>query len=275
LSSILFSRRFEQSAALPLATAILQTKPNTMSRTFLYRSLLPIVATGLIVFSSCEKSDVSADKNLLAGEISGAQGEKAARAFKADTKTRYRFAPILGPAIPVVVDGVTYDGTAYVPGDGVGNATHMGLVTTYFNQLSYIPQGANPVTTPPAGSVAAPVAAVPSYPFFLPPPPPGQPIDFSRLAGLITSLPIPSDIDGLVINTMFVNDKNEAVFGAYVGSSFIRPESPTRFVFGGKGRFMGGTGKFTGATGEFDYLGYFNPQNQDDAEYSVDGWIKY
>jgi hypothetical protein len=38
---------------------------------------------------------------------------------------------------------------------------------------------------------------------------------------------------------------------------------------------MGGTGKFTGATGEFDYLGYFNPQNQDDAGYTVDGWIKY
>jgi hypothetical protein len=270
-----FNRRFEQSAALPAAPAIIQNKLKTMSRTFLHKSLLPIITVGLITFASCEKSDVSADKELLAAEVGQAKGEKAARAFKANTKTRYRFAPILGPAIPVVVDGVTYDGTAYVPGDGLGNATHMGRVTTYFNQLSYVPQGADPVTTPPAGSVAAPVADVPSYPFFLPPPPPGQPIDFTRLAGLVTSLPIPSEIDGLVINTMFVNDKNEAVFGAYVGSNFIRPESPTRFVFGGKGRFMGGTGKFTGASGEFDYLGYFNPQNQDDAEYTVDGWIKY
>lgn len=250
--------------------------PNTkiMKRVIATRGIFALFITAMAC-TSCQKQELSADSALLADGISQAKGEKSARAFKAWTKTRYRFAPILGPAIPIVINGVNYDGTAHVPGDGVGNATHMGNVTTYYNQLSYVPQGADPVTTPPAGSVAAPVSDVPSYPFFLPPPPPAQPIDFSRLAGLITSLPIPPSIDGLLINTMFVNDKNEAVFGAYVGSSFIRPESPTRFVFGGKGRFMGGTGRFAGATGEFDYLGYFNPQNQDDAEYTVDGWIRY
>jgi hypothetical protein len=254
---------------------ITHPKQVNMKRSFIYRAAIPMAAIILSVLASCEKSDVSADRQFLAGDIAQAKGEKSARAFKANTRTRYRFAPILGPAIPVVVDGVTYDGTAYVPGDGTGNATHMGNVTTYFNQLSYVAQGANPVTTPPAGSVAASISDIPSYPFFLPPPPPAQAIDFTQLAGLITSLPIPAEVDGLKVNTMFVNDKNEAVFGAYVGNSFIRPESPTRFVFGGKGRWVGGTGRFADANGEFDYLGYFNPQNQDDAGYTVDGWIKY
>jgi hypothetical protein len=254
------------------AAAILQTKPNAMSRTFLYRSLLPIVTAGLIVFSACEKSDVSADKQILAGEISKAQGEKAARAFKATTKTRYRISPVLGPEIPVTIDGVSYEGTIYFPGDGVGNATHMGSVTTYFNQLAYFPVG-SPQGTPPSGSISAPLTAVPGYFVYVQPPPP---IDFSRLASLITSLPIPMEVDGHIVNSMFVNDKNEAVFTTSLqGQGFIRPESPTRIVFGGKGRFLGGTGRFAGATGEFDFLGYFNPQDQDDAEYTADGWIKY
>lgn len=224
---------------------------------------------------SCEKSDLPSEKEMTLDALSATQGNKQKRAFKADTRTRFRFAPILGPAIPVVVNGVTYDGVAHVPGDGVGHATHMGNVVTYFNQLSYIPQGADPVTSLPAGSVAAPITEIPTYPFFLPPPPPGQPIDFTQLTNLISSLPIPTEVGGKIVNTMFVNHKNEALFGAYVGDSFVRPESPTRVVFGGKGVFVGGTGKFQSASGEFDFLGYFNPQNQDDAEYTVDGWIKY
>lgn len=239
------------------------------------RGLIFLSLFTLFGFLSCEKSDLEPEKEMTLDELEETKAKKPKRAFKAQTKTRFRFAPILGPAIPVTVDGVEYDGVAYVPGDGVGNATHMGKVTTYFNQLSYIPKGADPVTALPAGSLAAPVADVPSYPFFLPPPPPGQPIDFTRLASLVSSLPIPAQVDGKTVNTMFVNKKNEALFGAYVGQSFIRPESPTRVVFGGKGVFVGGTGKFQCASGEFDYLGYFNPQNQDDAEYTVDGWIRY
>jgi hypothetical protein len=243
-----------------------------MSRTFLHKSLLPIISAGLIAFSSCEKADVSSDNALLAGEISQAKGEKGARAFKATTKTRYRISPVLGPAIPVSIGGVSYEGTIYFPGDGVGNATHMGRVTTYFNQLAYFPVG-SPQGTPPSGSISAPLTAVPGYFVYVQPP---SLIDFSRLAGLIISLPIPTEVDGHIVNSMFVNDKNEAVFTTSLqGEGFIRPESPTRIVFGGKGLFLGGTGKFAGATGEFDFLGYFNPQNQDDAEYTADGWIKY
>jgi hypothetical protein len=258
-----------------LRWSIIQSNSITMKLLNHSKSILALLAMGAITFASCQKTDLPAENNLVNEEIAQAKGQKAARAFKATTKTRYRFAPIFGPAIPVIVDGVNYDGTAFVPGDGTGNATHMGNVTTYFNQLSYIPQGADPLTTPPAGSLAAPIADVPTYPFFLPPPPPGQPIDFSRLAGLVSSLPIPAVVDGLTVNTMFVNDKNEAVFGAYVGNSTIQPESATRVVFSGKGRWVGGTGKFAGATGEFTYIGFFNPQNQDDAGYTSEGWIRY
>jgi hypothetical protein len=257
---------------LPAAAAINQLKLQTMSRTFLHRAFLPLFAAGLVTLASCEKSDVSADKELLAGDIAQAKGQKAARAFKATTKTRYRISPVLGPAIDVPIGNEVYEGTIYFPGDGVGNATHMGRVTTYFNQLAYFPAG-SPQGTPPSGSIAAALTAVPGYFVYVQPP---SLIDFSRLTSLISALPIPTEVDGHIVNSMFVNDKNEAVFTTSLqGEGFIRTESPTRIVFGGKGKFLGGTGKFEGATGEFSFLGYFNPQNQDDAEYTADGWIKY
>jgi|GEM_PF-5238573 hypothetical protein len=236
------------------------------------KSLIAWVAMGAIVFASCQKADLQAENNLVNDELTQAKGEKAARAFKASTKTRYRISPVLGPAIPVSIGGVSYEGTIYFPGDGVGNATHMGRVTTYFNQLAYFPVG-SPQGTPPSGSISAPLTAVPGYFVYVQPP---SLIDFSRLASLINTLPIPTEVDGHIVNSMFVNDKNEAVFTTSLqGEGFTRPESPTRIVFGGKGKFLGGTGKFAGATGEFEFLGYFNPQNQDDAEYTAEGWIKY
>lgn len=47
-------------------------------------------------------------------------------------KTFYRVSPKTPD--PVIINGVTYVGSAYFPGGGTGTATHMGNIKTYFNQ---------------------------------------------------------------------------------------------------------------------------------------------
>jgi hypothetical protein len=231
------------------------------------RIIMGIAGTAAIslMLVSCQKE---LDPEQVAALKASDKGVK--RPFKADTKTVYRVAPSLSGPIPVTVNGTNYLGFLYFPGKGEGNATHMGNVKTYFNQLAYWPMGTmDPSAAPPAGSLPTPITEIPNY-YLLPPP-----IDFSDLNGLITRLPIPSSIMGYPVNSMFVNDKDEAVFTTAKGNSFTRPESPTKIVFGGRGLILGGTGKFANATGEFDYLGYFNPQDPNDAAYGAEGWIKY
>lgn len=227
------------------------------------RLMISIIAISFVLFS-CQKEQQPGDVQNL-----GASEKAVKRPFKASTVTVYRVAPSLSGPIPVSLGGTNYLGFVYFPGKGVGNATHMGNVRTYFNQLAIWPEGTtDPNAVPPSGSIPKPIVDIPGY-FLLPPP-----IDFSDLFGLINTLPIPREINGYPVNSMLVNDKNEAVFSTSVGG-FIRPESATKFVYGGKALILGGTGKFTNATGEFDFIGYFNPQNPDDAEYNVDGWISY
>lgn len=224
-----------------------------------------VLAALLLMFASCQKEQNPDDVSAL-----GASGNAVKRPFKATTKTVYRVAPSLSGPIPVTVGGTNYLGFLYFPGKGEGNATHMGNVKTYFNQLAYWPMGTmDPSAAPPAGSIPTPITEIPGY-FLLPPP-----IDFSDLNALITRLPIPATINGHAVNSMFVNDKDEAVFTTAAGNSFTRAESPTKVVFGGRGLILGGTGKFAKATGEFDFLGYFNPQDPNDASYGAEGWIKY
>ncbi|HSR38381.1 MAG TPA: hypothetical protein VLL95_05660, partial [Phnomibacter sp.] len=87
---------------------------------------------------------------------------------------------------------------------------------------------------------------------------------------------VPRMINGKIVNSIFVNAKGEAVYTGYKEEgSFIQPLSPTAIRFGGKLAILGGTGKFANASGEGDFLGQFNPQNQDDAWYTVNGWISY
>ena len=219
----------------------------------------------LLMLASCQKEQLPEDVEAARGKC-----KPVVRPFKATTKTVYRVAPSLSGPIPVTVNGTNYLGFLYFPGKGEGNATHMGKVKTYFNQLAYWPLGTtDPSAAPPSGSIPTPVTEIPGY-FLLPPP-----IDFSDLSALINKLPIPATIKGYPVNSMFVNEKDEAVFTTAAGNSFTRPESPTRVVFGGRGLFLGGTGKFAKASGEFDYIGYFNPQDPNDAAYSAEGWIKY
>lgn len=183
------------------------------------------------------------------------------RAFKLTTETFYRVAPAEPQTI--TVGGINYLGILYFPGAGTGNATHLGKCTTLFNQLAYILPPQNDIR----GSVAAPVTAIPSYPVAS---------GFASYLPAITSLSVPEAINGKIVNTILYNKNGEAIFlSAITGGGKTTFISPQKIAFNGKGLIVGGRGKFEGATGEFDYEGYFNPENNNDAAYNAAGWINY
>lgn len=192
------------------------------------------------------------------------------RAFKATIDTWYRFSPA-APSV-LVVNGKSYVGFGHFPGGGTGNATHLGNCTNYFNQLAYT----TPPNTNPEGSVSAPVIDVINYPVLGAPLPFIQAGDFSSFALVASSLMIPASVQGNIINSVLYNGKGDAIFtSALSGSGSTFPISETKVGFNGKGIILGGRGKFINAVGEFDYDGYFNLVDANDAKYNADGWIDY
>ncbi len=189
--------------------------------------------------------------------------------FHVNTKALFRYAPVISGPIPLEFEGVSFNGLSYAPGKASGSATCLGEINNYFNQLAYWAMGKDPHNAPPSGSVAASLTDVADYPVFIPE------SDFSDVGVLIKRLKIPAEANGHKICSVFVNAKDEAVYATYVGTSYINPVSEQRVEFGGKGKIVGGTGRFADASGEFAYAGNFNPQNQDDAAYDVNGWIKF
>jgi hypothetical protein len=170
------------------------------------------------------------------------------------------------------VNGTQYVAGAYFPGAGSGTATYMGNVVFYFNQLTYAAsEGA-----PPAGSVAAPVIDILSYPVTGAPLPLIQQGDFTQLVTLKTSLQIPAEAYGQIVNGVLVGKNGDAIFtSAITGSGSTFPISQTRIGFNGKALITGGHGKFKKAVGEIDYEGSFNLTDPNDADYNADGWINY
>ena len=202
--------------------------------------------------------------------VSCVKGIKEKKHFEAKTKTWYRVSPI--DPVPVNVNGTIYGGFAYFPGGGEGQATHLGNCSIYFNQLVY---GTSP-EAPPAGSVAAPLVDVPGYIVTGAPLPLIQAGDFSSLASAVSSLHIPAEVYGKIVNSVFYSAKGEAIFTAAItgaGSTF--PISQTVVGFNGKALIVGGRGRFIHAVGEIDYDGYFNVANPNDAEYNAKGWIAF
>ena len=195
------------------------------------------------------------------------------RAFKANLDTWYRIAPITTPS-PVTVGENSFMTFAYVPGGGEGNATHMGNVKTWFNQLAYTDDlTAQPPQ--PRGSVSAAAIDAANYPVIGLPLPLIQPGEFSGLTALISAYNIPASINGKMITSFLYNTKGDVVFISNSTPSIITPASPTRNDFAGKALIVGGRGKFLNATGEVDFTGWFDPTNPNNATYNVDGWISY
>jgi len=225
-----------------------------MKMQFLFTRLFAIAFIAS-VFVSCKKEDAYISIK---------------KPFKANIDTWYRISPTEPKT--VIVNGTTYVGFAYFPGGGAGKVTCMGHSTFYFNQLVYAPA----VDAPPAGSIAAPLVDAVNYPVTGAPLPLIQAGDFTALAHANDHLHIPLRAHDHVVNSVFYDHDGNAIFTSAIrGSGSTFPISKTLVGFKGKGIIVGGRGKFEHAAGRFDYEGYFNTADANDAEYNADGWIAY
>lgn len=209
---------------------------------------------GLIAVASCNKSP-----------------DVKKHYFEASFKTWYRVSPVV-PPVSTVVNNVNYAGFAHFPGAGTGHNALLGNCTTYFNQLAY---GSSP-EAPPAGSVGAPVIDIPGYAVTGGPLPLIQEGDFIPLALVVSSLNIPGKIYDQVINQVVYNRQGDAIFlSALTGTGGTFPISQVLVGFNGKGYIAGGRGKYRYAKGEYEFEGYFNVTNANDAEFRMKGWVAY
>lgn len=162
------------------------------------------------------------------------------RPFKGTFTTFYNF-------IPDVANGWTppNPAPAWYPGGGSGNLTHLGNSNTFFNQYAVLgPTGLQ--------TVAASVNM-----FFA-----------NELS--TAGLNVPNNV-----TTIFFAGNGRSIWCEAIGASATVPVSPTRIEFTAQLKIIGGTRQFSCAKGEVTLYGYFNPQNNQDAGFEVDGWIKY
>lgn len=199
--------------------------------------LLTFLFAGLI--SSCKKETLRSEHGYKIASSSEANKKRVIRDYSDDFVTYYQFIPDLAngwvPPNP---------GPAWYPGGGEGNASHLGKVSTYYNQYaSFSPTG--------FGSTAAPVNM-----FFA-----------SQLSAIGIDVPD-------AVSTIVFDKKGNSVWFRLISNTTV-PVSQTRINFSGVSDIIGGTGKFAGATGQVKLIGYFNPTDPNDAAVSSVGFITY
>jgi hypothetical protein len=226
--------------------------------------LCSALVTTIFLLGACQKEIITApelNEQSLRGVITSP--------FKMNARTWYRVSPTNPAPVPGLTGQLSF---ANIPGGGAGNASHMGSVGTWFNQLAYSPDGQNP----PAGTIAASVVSAVSYPVF-----PGaslpliQTNDFAPLATIVAWLQVPATVNGHTVWSVVYNGKGDALFLSTTTPSTAVVESATRTSFGGEGIFVGGRGRFENATGTYQFSGFFNPQDANEAGYSIDGILSY
>ena len=182
--------------------------------------LLALLTT--LLFSCSKQFDADSRQQEIALQSNPSNAShQTTRPFKVSTSTWYRISPV--PPTSVEIGGITYTAFANVPGGGHGNATHMGNVDTWFNQLAF---SASELPIP-AGSLVAPVVDVINYPVLGAPLPLIQAGEFAGLAKAIVALNIPADVNGKIVTSVFYNKKGDAVFLSNSTVSAIRPGSAT------------------------------------------------
>ena len=241
-----------------------------MNKSFLNQWLITIPVMAAIFFSSCQK-EIADNSDINAQTVTTQERSQAVtRPFKMHSETWYRINPIIPMPLIDIPGQIAF---ANVPGGGIGNATHMGKINVWFNQLAYSATGENP----PAGTISAPVVDALNYSILFPgaPLPLIQPSDFEALGVANSWLQLPASVNGNIVNAVIYNDRGDAVFIAATSSSETTFISPTQINFSGQGIIVGGRGNFENATGEINFSGFFNPENANEARYWIDGSINY
>ena len=134
---------------------------------------------------------------------------------------------------------------AWYPGGGSGQLIHLGSCSTFFNQYATLgPTGLQTMGAPVNMFFANELAA----------------------AGLNVS----NDV-----TVIFYKENGNSIWCAANGVGTTVPVSPTRIEFSAQLNIIGGSGRFSSATGSLKLSGYFNPQDNQDAGFEVNGWISY
>ena len=77
------------------------------------------------------------------------------------------------------------------------------------------------------------------------------------------------------VTVIFYKGNGNSIWCEANGVGTTAPVSPTRIEFSTQLNIIGGSGQFASATGRLKLYGYFNPQDNEDAGFKVDGWISY
>jgi hypothetical protein len=217
-----------------------------------------------VSFSSCEKEVENKMVQTVADEVS----HVVDKPFKMTSDTRPRINPFQPKPLNGHAGMLAY---ANAVGSGTGEATHMGKIRNWFNQVVFSPTGADPAT----GTSLAPVIDALKYPVLGAPLPLIQAGDFDDFKKANEWLKVPASVKGCIVNSVIYCEKGDAIFTSLTTDSQLTFISPTRINFIAKGKFVGGRGKFAGATGNYTQTGFFNPQNFNEAAYNIEGTISY
>ena len=237
-----------------------------MKKTFLNKWVIFMPLVAAVCFSACKKE--VADSPTVSTVAHKSSHHDKYRPFKMSSETF----PRINPIAPFdLKEPAGMKGYANAVGWGKGNATYMGKIKNWFNQLAYSPTGADPTV----GTTLAPIVDALKYPVLGGPLPLIQKNDFKELRKANKWLKIPVSINGMIVNSVVYNDKGDALFTSLTTDAKLVFVSPTRINFSAQGKFVGGRGKFVKAKGTYTQTGYFNPQNFNDAEYHIDGKITY
>ena len=99
--------------------------------------------------------------------------------------------------------------------------------------------------------------------------------DLRPLETAIAWLQIPDNINGKVVWMVVYNGNGDALFLSATTPSVAVPESNTKVSFSSEGIFVGGRGKYENASGTYNLTGFFNPQDANEAGYSINGELSY
>ena len=235
-----------------------------MKRSFLNKWVIFLPLLAAVTLSSCEKEAENKVVQTLPDEVLHAVEQP----FKMTSDTRPRINPFQPKPLKGHPGMLAY---ANAVGGGTGEATHMGKIRNWFNQVVYSPTGADPAT----GTALAAVIDALKYPVLGAPLPLIQAGDFDDFKKANEWLKVPGSVAGCIVNSVIYCKKGDAIFTSLTSDSELTFISPTRINFTAKGKFVGGRGKFADATGTYTQTGFFNPQNFNEAAYNIEGTISY
>ena len=211
-----------------------------MKKLLMFRITLCFIIIASVYSCQKEKLWLSKSNNKMEKVKDVSEKLKPHRPIRGTFTTDYNF-------IPDIKNGWTSPNPApaWYPGKGSGHLIHLGACSTFFNQYATL------------GSTGLQTIGAPVNMFFA---------NELTAAGLNVS----NDV-----TVVFYKENGNSIWCEANSVGTTVPVSPTRIEFSVQLKIIGGSGQFASATGTVKLSGYFNPADNQDAGFEVDGWISY